>query len=354
VTQSTSATERTGFLLFLALVTWGVAMIVLPFAAPLLWATLAAIMFQPLYQKILAKWPGAHNRAAGATMLVITFAVVLPAFLIGSKVVEEAASVFQAFQDGEIDVAAWFAQIFAALPQQVQQTLAGYGLGDFEMAQVRLQELATESSGLIARQAVAIGGGALSWFLAFVVGLYVTFFLLRDGTQTGEAIVRSLPVSKVIATRLSERFLAIVRATIKGSGIVAVVQGMLGAITLWIVGMPSIALFGVLMGIFSLLPAVGTGIVWVPIAIYLLATGAIWEGVFVVISGVAIIGMADNALRPILVGRDTGIPDWIILVTTLGGIASLGIAGVVVGPLLAGLFLAGWTMLKEQPEPLAQ
>jgi len=353
VTQSTSATEHPGFLLFLALVTLGLTMIVLPFAAPLLWATLAAIMFQPLHQWILAKWPGAHNRAAGATMLVITFAVVLPAFLIGSKVVEDAASIFQAFQDGEIDVAAWFAQIFAALPQQIQQTLAGYGLGNFELVQVRLQELAAESSGLIARQAVAIGGGALSWFLALGVGLYVTFFLLRDGTQTGKAIVRTLPVSKDIATRLAERFLAIVRATIKGSGIVAVVQGMLGAITLWIVGMPSIALFGVLMGIFSLLPAVGTGIVWVPVAIYLLATGAIWEGVFVIISGVAIIGMADNALRPILVGRDTGIPDWIILVTTLGGIARLGIAGIVVGPLLAGLFLAGWAMLKEQREALA-
>ncbi len=354
MTERTTATEHTGFLLFLALVTLGVTIIVLPFAAPLLWATLAAIMFQPLHQWILAKWPGAHNRAAGATMLVITFAVLLPAFWVGTKVVEEAASVFQAFQNGEIDVAAWFAQIFAALPRQIQETLAGYGLGNFDLVQVRMQELATESAGLIARQAVAIGGGALSWFLAFGVGLYVTFFLLRDGTKTGKAIVRALPVNKQIATRLAERFLAIVRATIKGTGIVALIQGMLGAVTFWIVGMPSIALFGVLMGIFALLPAVGTGIVWGPVAIYLLATGAIWEGILVIISGVAIIGMVDNALRPILVGRDTGIPDWIILVTTLGGIASLGIAGVVVGPLLAGLFLAGWAMLKEQREVMAE
>ena len=266
--QDISATEHTGFLLFLALVTLGLVMIVLPFAAPLLWATLAAIMFHPLHQWILSKRPKAHNRAAIATMLVITFAVLLPAFWIGTKVVSEAAVVFAAFQNGDIDVAAWFAQIYAALPSSFQQALTEYGLGDFDRVQTRLQELATESAGLIARQAVAIGGSALSWFLAFGVGLYVTFFLIRDGEQSGETVARALPLHRTIATQLSQRFITIVRATIKGTGIVALVQGFLGAITFWIVGMPSIALFGVLMGIFSLLPAVGPAIVWVPVAIY--------------------------------------------------------------------------------------
>ena len=109
-------------------------------------------------------------------------------------------------------------------------------------------------------------------------------------------------------------------------------------------------LLGVVMAIASLLPAIGPAIVWGPAAIYLLATGAIWEGVVVMVSGVALIGMVDNVLRPILVGRDTGIPDWVILVTTLGGIALLGLSGIVVGPLVAGLFIAGWTTLAEQRE----
>ena len=102
------------------------------------------------------------------------------------------------------------------------------------------------------------------------------------------------------------------------------------------------------MAIASLLPAVGPAIVWVPAAIYLLATGAIWQGIVVIVSGVALIGMIDNVLRPILVGRDTGIPDWLILVTTLGGIALFGLSGIVIGPLVAGLFLAGWGILSEQ------
>ena len=184
--------------------------------------------------------------------------------------------------------------------------------------------------------------------LAFGVGLYVTYFLLRDGREAAAAIVRALPLEKSVAEQLAERFVAIVRATVKGSGIVALAQGVLGAITFWIVGMPSVVIFGVLMAVFSLLPAVGPAIVWVPAAIWLLAIGAIWQGIVVIISGVAVIGLVDNALRPILVGRDTGIPDWIILVTTLGGIAVAGVSGIVIGPLVAGLFLAGWGILTEQ------
>ena len=138
------------------------------------------------------------------------------------------------------------------------------------------------------------------------------------------------------------------RATIKGSVVVGIVQGALGALTFWIVGIPSVLLLGVIMAIASLLPAVGPAIVWVPAAIYLLATGAVWQGIVVIVSGVALVGMVDNVLRPILVGRDTGIPDWLILVTTLGGIALMGLSGIVVGPLVAGLFLAGWQILRGQ------
>ncbi len=212
----------------------------------------------------------------------------------------------------------------------------------------RAQDIAETSIGLVAQQAMSIGGGALAFVLAFGVWLYVTFFLMRDGGKVGPAILQALPLEGSVTERLADKFISIVRATIKGSVVVGIVQGTLGAITFWIVGMPSVVLFGLLMAIASMLPAVGAGLVWVPAAIWLLATGQIWQAVVVVGSGLAIIGMADNALRPILVGRDTGIPDWIILVTTLGGIATLGLAGIVLGPLVAGLFLAAWTILLEQ------
>lgn len=340
--------EQSSFLLLVAVVTVLLAAIAWPFANPILWSVLAAIMFQPLYQRALGLLGGRSNAAAIASLLIIIVAVLMPAMFIGGLVVDEAARLVIAFQDGQIDIAYWFQTVYRALPDTVSGAIDRAGWGDISSLQTRLQEVLRESAGLIAQQAVSIGGGALGLFLSFGLGIYVTYFLLRDGRQIGETVLASVPLEREIADRLAVRFLGIVRATIKGSLVVGVVQGTVGGLTLWIAGVPSALLFGVLMAILSLLPAVGTALVWAPAAIYLLATGAIWEGIFVLISGTLVIGMVDNVLRPILVGRDTGIPDWIILITTLGGIAAVGLSGVVLGPLVAGLFLASWSILREQ------
>ncbi len=351
--QSSTGLERGGFLLFLALVSAALLVVVWPFASPMLWAALAAIMFQPLFQWLRERMPRFPGRAALATLAIITVAVLIPGFLIGSIVVEQAVDVYFAFREGRIDVAGWFTTIHDALPASIQSSLDASGLGNLSGVIDRAQDFARESTGMIAGRALAIGSSAFGFVLAFGVGLYVTYFLLRDGKEIGNTIVKSLPMEHGIAEELAEKFLSIVRATIKGSVVVGLVQGALGAITFWIAGMPSAALFGLLMAIFSLLPALGPAIVWIPVAIYLLAIGDIWQGIMVIGSGVLIIGMADNVLRPILVGRDTGIPDWIILITTLGGIGLLGLSGIVIGPLVAGLFLASWAILREQREGIS-
>lgn len=340
--------EQTSFLALVAAVSVLLGVIVWPFFSPLLWAALAAVMFRPLYRWVLVKVSGRMNAAAGITLLIITFAVLLPALFIGGLVIEEAVTLVAAFQEGEIGVVAWFNTVYGLLPQAARNLIDNSGWTDLAIIQTRVRDLIGESAGLIAQQAVAVGSGALGFFLSFSVGLYVTYFLLRDGKRVSETILSSLPLERSIADRLADRFLSIVRATVKGSLVVGVVQGALGATTFWIAGIPSALLFGVVMAILSLIPAVGTALVWLPAAIYLLAVGEIWQGVFVLFSGALIIGMADNFLRPILVGRDTGIPDWIILVTTLGGIAFAGFSGIVLGPLVAGLFLASWSILQEQ------
>ncbi|MEX0342207.1 MAG: AI-2E family transporter [Erythrobacter sp.] len=346
--KTASGVEQGGFLLFLALVSVALLAVILPFARPLLWAALGAIVFQPLYRWFLGKRPGKQSQSALASMVVILFAVVLPALWIGSAVVDEAAGLFVDFREGDIDVAMYFEQVFGALPANIQASLASAGFGDLGAVQERATAFVQASLGLIAQQALAIGGSVFGFVLGFGIALYVGFFLLRDGRAIGESVLAALPMDRGVADRLAERFLTIVRATIKGSVVVGLVQGALGALTFWIVGIPSVLLLGVIMAIASLLPALGPAIVWVPAAIYLLATGAIWEGIAVIVSGVALIGMVDNVLRPILVGRDTGIPDWLILVTTLGGIAMMGLSGIVVGPLICGLFLAAWGMFAEQ------
>ena len=244
----------------------------------------------------------------------------------------------------------YFKQIHDGLPEWVQRPLDRSGLGSFDRAQARIAEGFRNSFRSIAAQALSIGRDAAAFLLAFGVGLYVTFFLLRDGETLASTLRDALPLERGVADRLLGKFVAVVRATVKGSVVVALVQGALGAITFWIVGVPAALLWGLLMALVALLPAVGPALVWVPVAIYLLATGAVWQGVVVVVSGVAVIGLADNILRPILVGRDTGIPDWLVLVTTLGGIEVAGLSGIVVGPLVAALFIAGWQILTEQRE----
>ncbi|MCT8001075.1 AI-2E family transporter [Sphingomonas sanguinis] len=340
--------ERGGFILFLALITIGLIAVISGFLLALLWAGLAAILFRSLFQWLLEKTGGRRNLAAGLTMLIITFAVVVPTLLIGSMVVDQASGVYMKMRSGQIDFAQYFQQVRDALPNRLRQAMDSSGVGSFEGLQSRISRTLSSSVSQIATQALSIGRNAFAFALAFGVGLYVAFFLIRDGDRLGPDFVRALPLDHGVAKRLVETFVAVVRATIKGSVIVGLVQGGLGAITFWIVGLPAALLWGLLMAIAALLPAIGPAIIWGPVAIYLLATGAIWQGAVVVASGVLVIGLADNILRPILVGRDTGLPDWIVLLTTLGGIELLGLSGIVVGPVVAALFLAGWRILSEE------
>lgn len=340
--------ENGGLILFLAFITIGLTLVVSSFIGALLWAALAALLFQPLFQRLLARWPDRRNTAAAVTILIITVAVVIPAMIVTSLVVEQAAGVYNQIRAGQINFASYFEQVHDALPMRLQRLLDHAGFGSFERAQVQISQAVSNSASMLARHALSIGANAASFLLAFGVGLYVTYFLLRDGERIGPAIVRALPLEPAVADRLAEKFVAVVRATIKGSGVVALVQGALGAVTFWIVGLPAALLWGMLMAIAALLPAIGPAIIWAPVAVYLLATGAIWQAVVVILSGVLVIGLADNILRPILVGRDTGIPDWLVLVTTLGGIDLVGLSGIVVGPLAGALFITGWQILTEQ------
>jgi len=340
--------ENGGLILLLVLVTVGLGLVVWSFASALLWAALAALLFQPLNQKMLARWPEKRGWAAALTLLIITVAVIIPALVIGMLVVDQATGVYAQMRSGQINFAHYFQQVHDALPLRLQHAMGNAGFGTFETAQAKVSQALENSASMLTQRALAIGANAAAFLLAFAVGLYVTFFLLRDGPALGPAIVRALPLEASVAERVAQRFVTVVRATIKGSGLVALAQGGLGAITFWAVGVPAALLWGMLMAIAALLPAVGPAIIWGPVAIYLFATGAIWQGAVVVGSGVFVIGLADNILRPMLVGRDTGIPDWLVLVTTLGGIELLGLSGIVVGPLAGALFLTSWQIMTEQ------
>jgi len=140
----------------------------------------------------------------------------------------------------------------------------------------------------------------------------------------------------------------VVRATVKGNVVVAFVQGVLGGIIFMVLDIEGAVLWGVLMAFLSLLPAIGAALIWGPAAILLFLTGSVWKGAILVGFCVIVIGLADNALRPLLVGKDTKLPDWVVLISTLGGMDLFGINGFAIGPLIAALFITSWTLFAQQ------
>ncbi len=152
-----------------------------------------------------------------------------------------------------------------------------------------------------------------------------------------------IPLGDQRERRLFRKFAEVSRATLKGTVVVAIVQGTLGGVALAVVGIDGAVFWGVVMTILSVLPAVGTSLVWLPAAVWLFATGATMQAVALLVMGV-LIGFIDNFLRPVLVGRDTKMPDYLILLSTFGGITAFGLSGFVIGPIIAALCVAGWDM----------
>ena len=151
-----------------------------------------------------------------------------------------------------------------------------------------------------------------------------------------------MPLAAAHRRELVGKFTVVIRATVKGNLLVAALQGLLGGLAFWFLGVKGALLWGVVMAFLSLLPAVGAALVWVPVALYFLLTGALWQGAALVAWGVLVIGLVDNVLRPILVGKDTRLPDYVVLMTTLGGMVVFGINGFVLGPAIAAMFIAVW------------
>lgn len=330
------------FALLAVLVTVGFVLVLAPFFGAVFWATVLAILFTPLYRRLARAFRQRRSLASAATVLIILLMVILPAALVAAMLVQEAASLYARIQAGEVSVNRVIQQIINALPAWAVNWLDDVGLPSLSQFQERLTAALVKSAQFLGAQALNIGQHTLDFFVSVFIMLYVLFFLLRDGAETTRRIAAAIPLRDDLVRELGQRFARAIRATVKGNIVVALVQGFLGGVIFALLGVRAPVLWAVVMAIVSLLPAVGTALVWLPVAIYFLATGAIWQGVLLAAYGVLVIGLVDNLLRPILVGKDTRIPDYIVLLTTLGGLALFGLNGFVIGPVIAAMFLAVW------------
>ncbi|MDG9923110.1 MULTISPECIES: AI-2E family transporter [unclassified Pseudomonas] len=337
-----SRVEHKAFLTLLVVVTLAFAWVLLPFYGALFWAVVLAVLFAPLQRRLALRIGGRGNLSALITLCVCLLVAILPVIVITLMLVNEGAAVYERIEAGELDVGAFVAQGKDMLPHAVQRQLDRLGLGNFDGLRDRVARGALEGSQFLATKAFAIGQNTFEFVVGFFVMLYLLYFFLRDGPELVRTVRSAVPLAEGLKRRLQIKFTRVVRATVKGNIAVAVVQGALGGLIFWVLGISSPLLWGVLMAFLSLLPAVGCGLVWGPVALFLLARGELLQGVVLILFGVLVIGLVDNLLRPILVGKDTRMPDYLVLISTLGGLTLFGLNGFVIGPLIAALFIASW------------
>ncbi len=333
--------QNTFFFGLLTIATIAFIWLIQDFIMPIFWATILAIVFKPTQEKWLTVL---KNKTLASLLTLLTIIVVLfvPLWTVGGLVVQESVSVYNRFSNGSIEISG------TSLTDQAVVAISyleRYGIKQ-EVVRDKFTSLAQSASQWFVRQVVGFGQATFSMVISFFLMIYILFFLLRDGPQIGRTIFHILPLGKEREQGLFTNFTRITRSIFKGTLVIAVIQGVIGGVLFWIAGVEGALLWAVVMTFFSIIPAIGPAIIWLPAGIILLLTGAIWQGVLIIAGGVIIISLIDNILRPILIGRDTKIPDAIVLISTLGGLTLFGITGVIIGPIIAGFFLSMWKIFE--------
>lgn len=334
------------FLLILAIVTVAFFDVLSPYFSPILWAAVLAVIFHPLKSLLRNKLGDRNGLASLLTLLCICLIVFTPLMIIASSLAVEINTVYTKLQGNSTQFPTVFAELMQHLPQWAKHYLTEHNLDSAAQIQQKLSEFALRGGQYAAGSVFIIGRGTFSFTVGFGVMLYLLFFLLKDGSYLVHLILEALPLSTYVKHHLLGKFAAVSRATVKGTVVVGIVQGILGGLAFWFIDIDGSLLWGALMAFLSLIPAVGSAIIWAPAAIFFFATGALWKGLFLVGFFVIVVGLVDNILRPLLVGKDTKMPDYMILIATLGGMEIYGINGFVIGPVIAALFIACWNLLS--------
>src|SRR6516225_5420052 len=341
---TTSGTNvRTAFVLLLvAAVTALFLAVVWPFLKPLLLAALLAGLFHRFYRWVTRLLGGRRSLAAGVTLLVLLVLGLGPVSAFLGIVLQQALTMTnQAIpwlsehlgEASTFNVHDWLVQRFPALARYVpsQDQL--------------LQQVATAvktAGAYLVSFASRMTATTAAFLLNLFVMLYAMFFFFRDGHKILERIFYYLPLSDEDESRMLTQFASITRATVKGTLVIGVIQGGLGGIAFWVAGIEGAALWGTIMTILSIVPGIGAPLVWVPFVIFLYVNGQYLTATLLLVWCGAVVTTIDNFLRPILVGRDSEMPDLLILIGTLGGLFLFGPIGFIVGPIVCGLFLTVW------------
>ena len=330
--------SQNAYYLLLTLITILFVSLIFNFAAPILWSIVVSIIFYPLYEKLLLM-TNKKSLSSMLSLILILLLVIMPSIAVLGLIGNELINFINSSENYS------FEQYFQMIPNEsaINQLIAWSGLSINDLIE-KADDFLISASKMLYQSVSTISANVINFFVSLFIFVYLTFFFLRDGEKILQHCMDAFPMKNEDESYLLDQFQKTTRATIKGTLMVALAQGFLGYLTLLLIGINGALIWGAVMALLSIVPAVGTVLVWLPIALVLFLNGEIMDASLLIFSGVFIIGMIDNLLRPILIGKETKMPDYLILLTTIGGISIFGITGFIVGPIIASLFISIWSL----------
>ncbi len=334
------------------MLSYALLLILKPFIGPIVWAALLAFLLFPWNRKLSRKLKGRRSLAAFLLTVGVTLGIVIPFVFLGVAFADEVTGLIHRVSDTASRYRIARPQDIFRLPvlSRIVQWVSDRVPLTVEQVQEWIVMGARKALEFLASRSQFVFLGALGVFVGLTLMLFVLYFFFRDGEEIARRAVRLIPLDEERKKSLVKHLSEVTRAVVFGSLLTAVAQGILVGIAFAISGLPSPVVFGVLGGVASLIPVVGTGLVWVPAAVFLAAQGEWGWVIFMTVWGVVVVGLADNFLRPLFISGRAKIATLPVFIGVIGGLAAFGTIGLFLGPLVIALAIALLEFAEEHAE----
>lgn len=336
--------KRSFLLLLVLLVSLLFLFMIRGFIVALLLAAIFSGMAMPLFRRMRDRFKGRSGLAAAGTLGILIFGIGIPVSIFLGVVVTQAVEVSQSARpwiQAQIQQPGALEDFLDRIPYLNEV------MPDQAVVVSKLGEFASSAGKFLADSALDFTRGTANFFLMLFVMIYAMYFFLTSGGTVLSRILYYIPLGSDVEEELVSKFVSVTRAVLKGSLVIGLIQGALAGASFWVAGVPGWAFWTAVMAVLSLVPAIGSALIWIPAVAYLAITGHGGAAIGVALWCGLVAGSVDNFLRPALVGKDTKMPDLLVLVGTLGGIFLFGALGFILGPIVVAMFLAVWEIYGE-------
>lgn len=342
-----SGSQRLNLIFFLVLLV-GAALLVFfvarVFLLPILLAAIAAALFHPLHRRILKRVKQKFTLAAFISLVIFCLIILIPIAVLGYFVTENVIEVARLINRNISQIQSWLQNIDSAisnLPFVEGQRLSGL------IDSTRLVGIIQQSLSSILQSTTNLMGNVARVLLLFFVFLYSLFFMIRDGNKALLSASAAIPLPKEDKLAIIDKFVSVSRATLKSTFLIGGIQGTIGAVLFFALGIPGSVLFGVLFLALAAIPGLGPAVIWLPATLILFALGNHLQAAIMFLIGGVLIPLVDYILRPRLVGKDTQLHPLLVFIGVLGGVSLFGIWGLLFGPLAMSVAVTLLSIFKR-------